>query len=425
MKEEFLHFIWKYALYNREHLYTDRKEPLEIIAPGEYNTDAGPDFINARVRIGKTLWAGNVEIHVKSSDWVKHNHTADKAYDNVILQVVHQHDQPVTRTTGEHIPTLTIEFDHKYYENYSRLLNNRKWVACEDEIKIVDKFRLQYWLNTLLIERLENKTSRIHESLKLTNNSWEETFYIQLARTFGLKINADPFEILARSLPLKYLARHKNNIIQLEALLFGQSGFLSEQDLDDTYYKTLKKEYDFLRKKYSLKPLEKHIWKFLRLRPSNFPTIRIAQFASLIFNSSHLFSKILDCKTAEELTGMFSYRTSKYWDTHYSFGKQTKEKKKNMGKTTVYTILINTVIPFLFVYGKSKGNEQLKSRALDFLCALPPESNTVLAHWKNLGMAVDDAFYSQALLQLKNNYCNRQKCLLCQIGNLIITTNNT
>jgi hypothetical protein len=425
MKEEFLHYIWKYSLYNREHLCTDRDEAIEIIQPGEYNTNAGPDFINARIRIGKTLWAGNVEIHTISSDWDRHHHTSDKAYDNVILQVVSRHDQPVKRTNGEHIPTLTMEFDPKYYENYSRLLESRKWVPCENEIKKVEKFRLNYWLNTLLVERLENKAVRIFEILKQTGNSWEETFYIHLARNFGLKVNADPFEILARSLPLKYLARHKNNIIQLEAMLFGQAGFLNEAEPDDTYYNTLKKEYDFLRKKYLLKPLEKHLWKFLRLRPSNFPTIRIAQFSSLVLNSSHLFSRILECKTPEELMVMFSYRTSKYWDTHYTFGKSSKEKKKNLGKATVQTILINTVIPFLFVYGKARGSEELKDRALDFLYALPAESNAMISHWQDLGMTVDNAFYTQALLQLKNCYCDEQKCLFCQIGHSIITANIT
>ena len=425
IKEEFLHYIWKYSLYQKEFLCTDKGEPLEVIQHGEYNTNAGPDFINARIRIGKTLWAGNVEIHVKSSDWEKHHHTSDKAYDNVILQVVYQHDQPVTRTSGEHIPTLTLEFDPKYYKNYSRLLESHKWIPCEDDIKKIEKFRLNYWLNTLLVERLENKAIRIYEILKQTDNSWEETFYIHLARNFGLKINTDPFEMLARSLPLKYLARHKNNIIQLEAMLFGQAGFLDEEGMDDTYFNTLKKEYDFLRKKYRLKPLEKPLWKFLRLRPSNFPTVRIAQFSSLVFNSSHLFSRILECKTIEELTVMFSYRTSKYWDTHYKFGKSSKEKKKNLGKASVQTILINTVIPFLFVYAKARGSEELKDRALDFLYALPSESNAMISHWQELGMTVDNAFYTQALLQLKNCYCNEQKCLFCQIGHSIITANIT
>ena len=331
MKEEFLQFIWKYRLYNKAELQSTHNENIEIINEGLHNCDSGPDFFNAKIKIRDTVWAGNVEVHINSSDWYVHKHHQDKAYDNVILQVVYNHDKEVCRTNGQLIPTLELKFDQKLLSNYDSLISQETWVPCQKEIDRVDSFTMQNWLEKLTIEMLEDKSIRIKELLAQTNNSWQEAFYIQVARNFGFKLNADPFEQLAKSLPLKTLAKHKSNLFQIEALLFGQAGFLTEE-LGDDYYLHLKKEYDYLRKKFKLRALEKHLWKFLRSRPGNFPSIRIAQFATLVYNSTALFSKVLETKTMKEFDALFKVNPSEYWNTHYQFNKESVKKSKTLGK---------------------------------------------------------------------------------------------
>lgn len=420
MTENFLQHIWKYHLFDKKNLIASTGEKIEILNIGRINTDAGPDFFNAKVKIDDTIWAGNIEIHINSSDWIKHSHNTNKAYDNVILHVVYNNDMQITRSTGESIPTIELKFDKKLYNNYQDLIKNEQWISCENEINNIDGFIIDFWLNSLLIERLENKSEYILKNLKQNNNNWEETFYQQLAKNFGTRINQLPFENLAKSLPLKYLSKHKNNLFQIEAFLFGQAGFLETNVDGDDYYSKLRKEYLFLKKKFNTKPIEKHLWKFLRLRPSNFPTIRIAQFASLIYKSSSLFSKIIESDDLIEIKKYFLVSTSEYWNTHYVFNKITKKKIKKTGNIFTNSLIINTIIPFLFVYSKSKDNDDYKIQALKFLEKLPAEKNSIITHWKSLGMPVPNAFYSQALIQLKNEYCNKKKCLYCQIGNRII-----
>ncbi|MBE9467191.1 MAG: DUF2851 family protein [Bacteroidetes bacterium] len=420
MNEAFLQHIWKYHLFDKTELTASTGENIEIINVGQKNIDAGPDFFNAKVKIDDTVWAGNIEVHINSSDWIKHSHNTNKAYDNVILHVVYNNDMQIPRTNGEPIPTIELKFNKKLFENYQDLLNNEKWISCENEINTIDEFIIDFWLNSLLIERLENKSEYILKNLNQNNNNWEETFYQQLAKNFGTKINQLPFEQLTKSLPLLYLAKHKNNLLQIEALLFGQASFLETRSDDDDYYSALKKEYSFLKDKFNLKPIEKHLWKFLRLRPGNFPTIRIAQFASLIYKSSSLFSKIIETDDLTEIKKCFSASTSEYWDTHYMFNKATKKRKKRTGEVFINSLIINTIVPFLFVYSKLKDNEAYKIRALKFLERLPAEKNSIINNWKLLKMPVPNAFYSQALIQLKNEYCNKKKCLYCQIGNRII-----
>jgi len=422
MTEEFLHYIWKCSLFEKNNLIADTGDNIEILKLGEHNTNAGPDFLNVSVKIGSTKWVGNLEIHLNSSDWNKHNHMNNKAYDNVILHVVLNNDQIIKRTNGEIIPTIELKFDKYLYDNYSRLISNEQWIACQNEINKVDEFFIDYWLNVLLADRLELKAKSIYKTLKATRNNWEETFYIHLAKNFGFNLNSVPFEMLAKSLPVKYLSKHKNNLFQIEALLFGQAGFLSENILFDNYYEKLSKEYTYLRTKFQLKSLDKHIWKFLRLRPGNFPTVRLAQFAALIYNSSGLFSKIIECKSVEQLHKYFSITASEYWNNHFLFGKESKEKVKKLGESAFYIIFINTIVPFLFIYGKSNGKEDLKERAVDFLTKIPAEQNSIIKKWGELGINAKNAFYSQALLQLKNEYCNKKNCLNCQIGNKIITS---
>ncbi|MFC2151323.1 DUF2851 family protein [Bacteroidota bacterium] len=422
MKEEFLHYIWKYKLYKTTNLITANQERIEILNQGTHNFDSGPDFFNAKIKINDTIWAGNVEVHVNSSDWYKHNHHKDKAYDNVILQVVYNHDKDVLRSNGNLIPTLELKFDKKLLNNYELLLANESWVSCQNDVQKIDLFTVQNWLEKLTIERLENKTSKINQLLKQTNNNWETAFYFLLARSFGFKLNSDPFEQLAKSLPLNYLAKHKNNLFQIEALLFGQAGFLEDESGDD-YYSRLKKEYCYLQNKFNLKPLENHLWKFLRSRPGNFPTIRIAQFATLIYNSSSLFSKILETKTISDFYNLFIADPSEYWKNHYVFNKESVKKTKGLGKSAIDVLLINTVIPFMFIYGKIKSIPELQERSISLLENIKPEKNSIVYKWGDLGLKASSAYNTQALIQLKNKYCNHKKCLNCQIGNYLIVKN--
>ncbi|MBN2518962.1 MAG: DUF2851 family protein [Bacteroidales bacterium] len=420
MSEEFLHFLWKYNLFKKESLFTQNNEKVIVLDLGVHNKNGGPDFFNARIKIGKTTWAGNIEMHLKSSDWYKHKHHVDKAYNSIILQVVHYNDKDIFRQNNQKIPTAEIKYDEKYLNKYNHLLKSKNWIPCEKEIVNIEEFVKLNWLTVLTIDRLKRKTEQIKQTFTINKNSWEETFYQHLARNFGLKLNADPFEWLAKSIPLKILAKHKNNLFQLEALLFGQAGFF-EEDIEDEYFNNLKKEYIFLRKKYNLKPIEKHLWKFLRLRPSNFPTIRIAQFASLIFKSTRLFSKIIEAQNFSEIENLFHVQCLKYWDNHYVFGKISKKQKKALGNTTIHAIIINTIVPFLFFYGEMKGNEEFKDKAIFFLEKLPPENNSIIKNWSRLGFEIENSYITQALLQLKNEYCNNKKCLNCQIGNFIIS----
>ncbi|MFO7842443.1 MAG: DUF2851 family protein [Bacteroidales bacterium] len=419
MKEDFLHYLWKYKLFSTTNLRTQTNEKVEIIHPGIHNNDSGPDFFNAKIKIGETTWAGNVEIHLKSSDWYHHQHHNDKAYDNVILQVVYQHDKDVFLSNNSLVPTMEIQFDDILLKNYEKLIRSESWIACEKDLHTVDDFLIKKWMEALMIERLEDKALRIRQELKQTQNNWEETFYRHLAKNFGFKLNGEPFELLARSLPLKVVAKHKNNLMQIEALLFGQAGFLNEETGDD-YYLKLKSEYQFLQHKFNLKPIEKHLWKFLRSRPGNFPTVRLAQFAALIFQSKSLFSKIMETQDVEKVKQMLQAKPSEYWDTHYHLNKQSVKKTKPLGQSAIQILFINTVVPFLFVYGKHKGSDDLSERALNLLSMIKPEKNSIISQWKRLGLKPENAFESQALIQLKNNYCTFKKCLHCSIGNFII-----
>lgn len=421
MKEDFLHYLWRLRNFDHTHLQTTRGEELIIQLPGMHNPNAGPDFSNARIRIGDMLWAGNVEIHIRASEWYIHQHQTDRAYDNVILHVVFEEDQPVFRQDGTRIPCLELRqrIPPKIFKNYQKMQRNEAWIPCQHRWHEVADLIKNLWLDRVLVERLESKTIDIRRSLQLNKNNWEETFYQFLARGFGVKVNSLPFEQLAKSLPLQLLKKHKNSLFQLEALLFGQAGML-EKELQEAYPARLKKEYDFLKKKYKLQPIPTSIWKFMRMRPANFPTIRIAQFATLIFQSAYLLSKILAARNVKELENMFEVKISNYWQTHYVFGKKSSKRNKSLGKTRVHLLIINTIVPFLFLYGKMKGEEAFCEKALAFLEELDPEQNTIIEEWQKLGIIPDSAYQSQALLQLKNNYCTPKKCLRCSIGHAIL-----
>jgi hypothetical protein len=422
--EDFLHYVWKFRLFDKTDLKTVDGEKIEIYSVGIHNTDSGPDFQNARIKIGDTMWAGNVEVHVPSSDWKKHQHTIDNAYNNVILHVVYRDDEPVILPDGRRLPTIELQnriAPDLYNRFHSLVYGNQTIIPCEGSIKTVDDFTKRTWFTRVLIERLEKRSDTVIIALNLNRGDWEETFYQFLAANFGFKTNALPFELLAKSLPQNILAKHKNNPLQIEALLFGQAGFL-ETGVMGEYPQQLKKEYDFLRKKYNLTPIENHLWKFMRLRPQNFPTIRLAQFAGLIVKSNHLFSKVLDIREMKGFRDLFAeISIHPYWVDHYRFDTPSKPIVKTLGQSSVDIILLNTIALFLFSYGRHLQLQRYTDRSLKLLENLPNEENNIIADFDVLGVKINTAFESQALLELRNNYCNFKKCLQCGIGNKILS----
>jgi hypothetical protein len=420
MKESLLHYVWQQKLFANHDLRTTEGEDVIVIDTGQYNTDAGPDFFNAKIRIGETLWAGNVEIHMNSTDWNKHNHQSDKAYDSVILHVVAKADADVFRIDGTKIPQLELVYPKSIETGYEKLISEQKWIPCEDKIGFVPEIFIRDWKNALLVERLESKMSAITNLLTENNQHWEEAFYITLARNFGFGTNSQAFESLAKSLTLSALGKHKDQLFQLEALLFGQAGLLNDEDADG-YTMKLKQEYNFLRAKFGLQPMESSRWKLLRLRPDNFPHVRIAQFAALIHSSTKLFSKIVDNPDIDYLKELFACKPSAYWQTHYVFSHESANKSKNLGTQSINGILINTVVPFLFCYARLKSNQELMDKALQIMEEIPAERNAIITGWKNLGLTVESAYDSQAVLQLKKQYCDEKKCLRCRIGHKVLT----
>lgn len=422
IREDFLHYLWRMRLFNLEDLATTTDVPIQIINFGELNTNAGPDFLNAKIKIGDTVWIGNVEMHVKAGEWLKHKHQDDDAYNNVILHVVYDNDETIRRKTGEPIDALELRkrIPPKLIGQYIRLMSNEAWIPCQYHFQKISDITKSLWIDRLMIERLEGRVETLKNELSVNEYNWEVTFYHRLARNFGAKINTEPFEILAKTTPLLTLAKHKSSLFQLEALIFGQAGFLQEEFVEE-YPNALKKEYDFLQKKYNLSPLMPAIWKFMRLRPANFPTVRLAQFAALIHQSTHLFSKVLEAESIESIRKLFEdIKVSDYWLTHYKFDKESKKRTKKLGKSTIGLFIINTIVPFLFYYGREKGLEVYEKRAFKFLEELPPESNHIINKWQDLKYKPVSAYQTQALLELKSNYCDQKRCLDCAIGNKIL-----
>jgi len=420
MTEDFLHHIWQYRLYNTG-LRITSGETVEILNPGMHNTDAGPDFFNARIQIGETTWAGNIEIHVLSSEWYRHKHHLDRSYDNIILHVVWQNDQPVYRSNGELIPVLELagHTNDTAWKKYLNFMASRSWIPCESMFLSVDDFVKNAWSERLLIERLERKSALVEEILKASGNDFNVTFYRLLARNMGFKLNNEAFGLLADNLPYAFLQKHADNLFQIEAMIFGQAGLL-EGDFADEYAQNLKKEYDFLKLKFSLKPIQTKVWRFARLHPGNFPTLRLAQFAAIVHKSHGLLSRIIEAGSLESYLHLFEAEASDYWKTHYVFDKKAPSKRKTLGSDSINLLIINLVAPMLFVYGSRKGSSKLMERPIELLNEIQGESNSIINKWKLLGMNVNSAAQTQALLELKTQYCNAKKCLMCSIGNAIL-----
>jgi len=424
MTEEFLHFLWRNRLCYQSGIKTVSGEDVEIIHPGLPNSNAGPDFFNAKIKIGDTLWAGNVEIHVREKEWYAHGHQGDAAYDNVILHVVQEKNDGTVNSRGNEIPVLELKYsDHLLY-NYNSLLAKKSFVACEEHLAKITPFEFEQWLERVLVERIESKCHDIERYLKFANGDWNEVFYILLARSFGFGVNGEPFEMLARNLPFKVLLKHSDDLFQLEALLFGQTGLLKEEKATEEYISKLKKEYDFLAHKYGLKSLDHGIWRFLRLRPSNFPTIRIAQFAMLIHRYNGSFDAITKDPELKKMQEMLQVGVSDYWKGHYRPGKESsRNSEKILGLNSARLVIANTIVPYIYVFAKKKGDTALQEKALDILGKLPPEKNHIVNSWADKVFKAKDEAQAQALIYLKNYYCNHKKCLSCRIGRKIIVSN--
>ena len=419
--EQLLHYIWKYKLYTNSLFISSDGDEIEIIDTGILNTHAGPDFFNAKIKVDNKTWAGNIEIHKTSSDWERHKHHTDPAYNSIILHVVQKIDCDVYNQQNRKIPQIEIDIPTKVASNYSQLLSSSFTIPCTNKLEGIPKIHLNNWLYALLVERLERKTNDIYTLLDKFNNSWDETFYVLLTRNFGFGLNSDVFERLALSLPYFYIQKHSDSIFQVEALLFGQAGLLEDDTLLDDYFLQLKKEYHFLRKKYTLNNLDGFLFKSLRVRPQGFPQVRIAQLAAVLQQSKRLFSHILDKEDENLLRLFFHINASEYWQTHYTFDKPSKKRTKYLGDTSINVILINTVVPILFAYGKKNDIEKYCTRALRILEDLKPERNSLVTEFMKYGVKPLNAADTQALIQLRKEYCEQHKCLYCKIGYQILS----
>ncbi len=424
MTEEFIHYIWQYKMYSPIALQTVCGQAVEVIHPGEPNSNAGPDFFNAKIKIGDTLWAGNVEVHIRASDWFEHKHQEDKAYDNVILHVVEDNDVAIKRTNGALIPVLKIPCPVSLYHEYVRLKNSTQWLACAGKLDQISPFEISLWMQRMLVERLEHKMVDIERILHQTTQNWDETFYRLLFRSFGFGVNGDPFELLAQTIPLKVLLKYSDNLQLLEALLFGQAGFLTGT-FNDEYLETLSRDYRFLQQKHELVPIEAHLWKFLRLRPSNFPTIRIAQLAALLAKLKGIFGLITNNINLKNIEQILDVGVSAYWQEHYVLQKKSDKKDKSLGVNSKNLIIINTIIPYLFAFGNLTGQQTYIKRSMDWLSELKAEKNSVLDKWKDENIMIYNAADSQALIYLSNNYCKPKKCLRCNIGHKVLAIKNS
>ena len=410
MKEEFIYYLWENRLLSKDLLTVDG-EAVYVISVGTRNYDSGPDFLDARIRIGKTLWVGHVEIHVNASDWFRHGHHNDDAYKNVVLHVVYCND-----TERLAIPTVEIKgkFDEGVYEKYNGFLKSRRWIACEKLIAGIQQFTWLSWLERIVVERLEAEVKDVFSKLAANNYDWEETLYQRIMRYCGLKVNNEAFERLARLLPLRILRKHIDNPLQVEAMFFGCAGFL-EREFTESYPVLLQREFKILKSKFNLSVMPMAYWKFLRLRPPNFPTIRLAQMASIVCKYDNMFSKLQIVKDLDSVRNLFNVEVNEYWDTHFQFEKPSSEKKKKLGDTAVDVMIINAVVPVLFSYGIYRDDQELKDRSLGFLNVMEPEDNVIIRKFEELGVNVRNAQQTQALLHLYGNYCKKRNCLKCRV----------
>ena len=423
--EKLLHYVWKHKLFPPEPLYTTAGQPIEIIDTGLHNTNAGPDFFNAKVKIGGEIWVGNVEIHDHSSDWFVHNHHRDDHYNNVILHIAEAVDADVKTANGLIPPQLQLTVPPLIAQHYTELLQTDDYPPCYQIIPNLMPLTVHSWLNALETERLERKTDDILRRVSHANGSWEAGYFITLARSYGFGINSDAFEQWASSIPLNDVAHHRDDLFQVEAIFLGLAGLLETsaiperhraEALADDYYQHLQKEYVYLAHKFNFKPVSHSIWRFLRLRPANFPHIRINQLAHLYYMRKAELSQIIACTSLKEAREALITSVTPYWENHYSFGAESPRKEKKTSTVSLNLLLINAVIPTLFAYGRHKQDERLCERAFSFLEQLKAENNHIVRTWQRVGLNVETAADSQALIQLKKEYFDRKDCLRCRFG---------
>lgn len=423
MKENFLHFVWQYQYFDKKELISDTGESIQIISTGRHNNDAGPDFLNSKIQIGKVTWYGNIEIHINSSDWFIHKHQNDSAYENVILHVVWKNDQPVYRKDGTTIPCIELKdrINTTIFSRYSALIVSKDTnLACAGHMRNIPEVLKTSMLEKALLTRLEKKTQKIQSMQDKNFLDWEETSYKLLLRNFGFKLNAAPFSRLALVLPFKIIKKHKANLLQIESLLFGQAGMLNKE-FTDPYCKNLKEEFEFLSHKYSLEEkVDPSEWKFLRLRPANFPTIRLAQLATVLSNTESLFNQLTENCSLKDLIYLFQKNPSEYWLNHYSLDKKSKQKNKGLGLDSIHNIIINTVVPLLAAAGNAIEKIELKEKALNILESLPPENNRITRMWNTTDLKINNAAEAQGSIELFNSYCSNKLCLNCNIGVAVI-----
>lgn len=416
MREEFLHYVWQYKKFDFSNLTTVAGEQLTILNCGSYLQQEGPDFFNARIVIGKQKWAGNIEIHIKSSDWYLHHHEKDTNYDNVILHVVWEHDTPIFRIDNSEIPTLELKryVSKDGLESYLSLTAPKSWIYCENQIAAVDSFVWRGWQERLFFERLERKSFPVEQLLQETGNDWEAVLFCLLAKNFGLNTNGETFRKIAKAIPFSIIRKERFEVENLESLLFGLVD-LFPVEVQDTYTKDLKDRFEYISQKHQLKKVIVEPVQFFKHRPDNFPTIRLAQLAMLYHKEQHLFSKIISAKALKELYRLFEITTSDYWQNHYQFDKESPKKKKQFSKSFIDLLVINTIVPIQFAYARSQGKEVSES-LLDLLGEVSSEKNIIIEKFQGFGIKASNAFETQSLLQLKNEYCNRGKCLQCAVG---------
>lgn len=415
--EQLLHYVWKHKLFPLMPLQTTSGQPVEVIDPGLPNMNAGPDFFNAKLKIDGTLWVGNVELHTHASDWFRHGHDRNAAYDNVILHVVGNSDCEVRRANGDPVPQLLLHCPDDVRRRYDELQRTEIYPPCHSILTSLPKLAVHSWLSALQVERFEQKAHAIAARLERYNNHWEDVFFITLARNFGFGLNGDAFETWAGHLPFRAVDKHRDSLFQVEAFFFGQAGLLEEEGQEDDYYRKLRKEFLYLRHKFELSgPMPDNRWRFLRLRPGNFPHVRLAQLAWLYHKEQSLFSRVMAVETPEAAKKILSAQVSPYWEEHFTFRKSSPRREKRLGENALNLILINTVIPFLYGYGMHKADERLCDRATRFLETLKAENNRVTRLWDGAGLPVYTAADSQALLQLQKEYCDRKDCLRCRFG---------
>lgn len=421
MPELILHYIWQRKAFLAFSQSTTDGRVVEVIDTGIHNSDSGPDFFNAKLRIGGILWVGNIEIHVLSSDWYRHGHDRDSAYDSVILHVVRKVDKEVVNSRGEVVPQCELAYPHDEKVLEQILLDRLS--LCYDRLYADNSLLTDDWRCTLLYDRMKRKSDAINQLLALNSNNWEEAFYITLAHNFGFHTNGLPFELLAKSLPLSYILKHQDNLFQLEALLFGQSGLLTKEKATDDYSFSLLREYEFLKKKFSLTPIEGSLWKMLRMRPQNFPHLRIAQFATLLHQSEFLFSKVMEIGELKSLRTLFRITPSDYWLSHYRFATPATAYNPSLGQSASDLLIINSVVPYKYAYNSYRNNISGKDSAFALLNSIPAEKNNIINRWRLLGFSIKTAADSQTFIHLYQNYCLPHRCMNCDIGYQIFTVN--